>query len=171
MSILVRHAMSVDVKTLGEDMNAADAAGMMANYDIGTVPVVGPDEELLGLVTDRDIVVRVIAARKDPQSVRLGDIATKSVIDVRPDMRLSEARDLMAEHQIRRLPVRKDGRLVGILSLGDIALSAASKRAVGDALEDVSEPERTVARERGGPARGTPERVRDEERLRDVTPG
>jgi len=171
VSILVRHAMSVDVKTLGEDMNAADAAGMMANYDIGTVPVIGSDDELLGLVTDRDIVVRVIAARKDPQSVRLGDIATKSVIDVRPDMRLSEARDLMAKHQIRRLPVRKDGRLVGILSLGDIALSAASKRAVGDTLEDVSEPKRTVAHERGGPARGTPGRVRDEERLRDVTPG
>lgn len=164
MSILVRHAMSVDVKTLGEDMNAADAAGMMANYDIGTVPVIGPDDELLGLVTDRDIVVRVIAARKDPQSVRLGDIATKSIVDVSPDMRLSEARDLMAKHQIRRLPVRKDGRLVGILSLGDIALSAASKRAVGDTLEDVSEPERAIAHERGGPVRGTPERVRNDAR-------
>jgi CBS domain-containing protein len=164
MSILVRHAMSVDVKTLGEDMNAADAAGVMANYDIGAVPVVGPDDDLLGLVTDRDIVVRVIAARRDPQSVRLGDIATKSVVDVSPDMRLSEARDLMAEHQIRRLPVSKDGRLVGILSLGDIALSAASKRAVGDALEDVSESERAGERERRGPARGTPDRVRSDTR-------
>jgi CBS domain-containing protein len=161
MSILVRHAMSVDVKTLGEDMNAADAAGVMANYDVGVVPVIGRDDDLLGLVTDRDIVVRVIAARRDPQSVRLGDIATKSVVDVSPDMRLSEARDLMAEHKIRRLPVSKGGRLVGILSLGDIALSAASKRAVGDTLEDVSEPERTTAHERGGPDRGTPERVSD----------
>jgi CBS domain-containing protein len=72
MSILVRHAMSVDLKTLGENMKAADAAGVMANYDIGVVPVMGPDGDLLGLVTDRDIVVRVLAGRKDPQPVRLG---------------------------------------------------------------------------------------------------
>lgn len=164
MSILVRHAMSVDLKTLGEDMSAADAAGMMANYDIGVVPVLGADDELLGLVTDRDIVVRVIAGRKDPRSVRLGDIATKSVVDVSPDMQLSEARDLMATHQIRRLPVRKAGRLVGILSLGDVALADASKRAVGDALEDVSESDRTVAQDRSGPVRGTPDRARSDTR-------
>lgn len=164
MSILVRHAMSVELKTLGQEMNAADAAGMMANYDIGVVPVMGSDDDLLGLVTDRDLVVRVLAGRKDPQSVRLGDIATKSVVDVSPDMRLSDARDLMAKHQVRRLPVRKDGRLVGILSLGDVALAAASKRAVGDALEDVSEPDRPTAHEQDGPARGTPERLRTDAR-------
>ena len=122
------------------------------------------DDELLGIVTDRDIVVRVLAPRKDPRSVRLGDIATKSLVDVSPDTRLSDARDLMATHQIRRLPVRKDGRLVGILSLGDVATVAASKRAVGDALEDVSDPEGRPARERGGPERGTPDRVRGDVR-------
>ncbi len=162
MSILVRHAMSVDPKTLGPEMNAADAAGLMASYDIGVVPVVGRDGELLGLVTDRDIVVRVLAARKSPHDVTLSEIVTKSVVDVSPDMRLSEARDLMATHQIRRLPVRKDGRLVGILSLGDVALAAASKRAVGDALEDVSGPDGPVTREHDGPTRGTPERVRSD---------
>jgi CBS domain-containing protein len=160
MSILVRDAMSVDLKTLGEDRDAADAAEIMANHDIGVVPVLGEDDELLGLVTDRDIVVRVIAGGKDPRSVRLGDIATKSVVDVSPDMRLSEARDLMATHQIRRLPVRKRGRLVGILSLGDVALAAASKRAVGDALEDVSEPFDATTHERGVPDRWDPRRAR-----------
>jgi CBS domain-containing protein len=164
MSILVRHAMSSDLKTLGEDMNAADAAGLMASYDIGVVPVMGSDDELLGLVTDRDLVVRVLAGRKNPQSVRLGDIATKSVVDASPDMRLSDALDLMSKHQIRRLPVRKDGGLVGILSLGDIALAAASKRAVGDTLQDVSESESTALQDEDGPVRGTPQRVMDERR-------
>lgn len=164
MSILVRHAMSAEPKTLGEDMSAADAAGMMASYDIGVVPVVGHDHEMIGLVTDRDIVVRVIAGRKDPRLTRLAEIATKNIVDVSPDTRLSDARDLMSRHQIRRLPVCKDGRLVGILSLGDVALAAASKRAVGDTLEDVSGSERTAVQDQDRPARGTPERVRSEAR-------
>jgi CBS domain-containing protein len=79
-------------------------------------------------------------------------------------MRLSDALDLMSKHQIRRLPVRKDGGLVGILSLGDIALAAASKRAVGDTLQDVSESESTAMQDEDGPVRGTPQRVMDERR-------
>jgi CBS domain-containing protein len=79
-------------------------------------------------------------------------------------MRLSDARDLMAKHQIRRLPVRKDGRLVGIVSLGDVALAAASKRAVGAVVESISGSESTAAQGQDGPVRGTPERVRSDAR-------
>jgi CBS domain-containing protein len=159
--ILVRHAMSSELKTAKPDMTAADAAGLMRNYDVGVIPVVDDDEPLVGLVTDRDLVVRVIADREDPNQVRLRDIATKSVVTVTPDMSISEARDLMAEHKVRRLPVMKDGRTVGIISLGDIALADASKRAVGDTLEDVSESPSTTDVEANAPERGTPERVQE----------
>jgi signal-transduction protein with cAMP-binding, CBS, and nucleotidyltransferase domain len=140
-------------------MSAADAAGLMRNFDTGVVPVIDQDERLVGLVTDRDIVVRVVADREDPNAVRLGDIATKSVVTATPDMNLSDARDLMAENRIRRLPVMKEDRLVGILSLGDVALADASKRAVGDTLEDVSESPSTAGLDPDAPDRGTPERV------------
>jgi CBS domain-containing protein len=157
--ILVRHAMSSDLKTAKPDMTAADAAGLMRNYDTGVIPVVEDDGTLVGLVTDRDLVVRVIADRDDASQVRLGDIATKSVVTATPDMNISDARDLMAEHKIRRLPVMKDDRIVGIVSLGDVAMADASKRAVGDVLEDVSESASTTEVEADAPDRGTPERV------------
>jgi CBS domain-containing protein len=157
MSILVRHAMSANPQTARPDMTAADAAGLMARLDVGVIPVAEGDE-LLGLVTDRDLVVRVVADRLDPAEVKLGEILTKSPITVTPDMKVSDARDLMAEHQIRRLPVVKAEKLVGIISMGDIAFADASKRAVGEALQDVSESPSTTDQEET-PERGTPERV------------
>lgn len=157
MSILVRHAMSADPQTARPDMTAADAAGLMARLDVGVIPVADGDE-LLGLVTDRDLVVRVVADRRDPAEVTLGEILTKTPVTVTPDMKVSQARDLMAEHQIRRLPVVKAEKLVGIISMGDIAVADASKRAVGEALQDVSESPSTTELEET-PERGTPERV------------
>jgi CBS domain-containing protein len=157
--ILVRHAMTESPQTARPDLNAADAAALMRDLDVGVIPV-AEDERLLGLVTDRDLVLRVIAERKDPMEVRLGDIATRSPVTVSPDERLSTARDLMSEHRVRRLPVMKAERLVGILSLGDIALADASERAVGEALEEISEsPSTSEVSEY--PERGTPDRVRE----------
>src|SRR5919197_3204922 len=143
VSVLVRHAMTESPKTLGPDMSAADAAGLMAQFDVGAIPVSG-DDGLVGLVTDRDIVVRVVAKRRDPVGVPLGEIATQSLFTVTPDTQLSDAMEMMAEHKVRRLPVVKDGELVGILALGDAALAAASKRALWEALADVSESSRTA---------------------------
>ena len=164
MSILVRHAMTEAPQTIRPDMNAADAAGFMKSEDVGALPVVR-DGDLVGLITDRDLVVRVLAERQDPRSVRVGDIATKSPVTVTPDMRLSEARELMVKHQLRRLPVFKANELVGILSLGDVAWADASMREVGEALRAVSESESTVTQNEN-PDRGTPDRVRDKRRSR-----
>jgi CBS domain-containing protein len=157
--ILVRHAMSESPQTAGPDLNSADAAAMMRDLDVGIIPVAEGDR-LIGLVTDRDLTLRVLAERKDPLEVRLGDIATGSPVTVSPDEKLSKARDLMAEHRIRRLPVMKGEQLVGILSLGDVALADASDRAVGEALEDISESPST-SEQAEYPERGTPERVRE----------
>lgn len=159
MSILVRHAMTEAPKTASPSMNAADAAALMKQFDVGVIPVT-EGEQLLGLVTDRDLVVRVVAERKDPTAVRLSDILTTSPVTVSPDTRLSEARELMAEHRIRRLPVTKADRLVGILSLGDVAMADASERAVGETLEDISES-RSTTEVSEQPPRGTPRRVRE----------
>ncbi len=158
MATLVRHVMTEAPTSLDASMSANDAAGIMTKRDVGAVPVT-KDGELVGIVTDRDIVVRVLGDRQDPQTVALGDIATSVLVTVTPDMELTDARELMAEHRVRRLPVMKDGELVGIVSLGDVALAAASKREVGETLEQVSDSEST--RERNdGPDIGTPERAR-----------
>jgi len=164
MSILVRHAMTEAPQTIRPDMSAADAAGLMKSEDVGALPVVRGGE-LVGVVTDRDLVIRVLAERQDPRSVRVGDIATKSPVTVTPDMRLSEARELMAKHQIRRLPVMKRNELVGILALGDVAWADASTREVGEALRAVSESESTVAQNETAD-RGTPDRVREKRHSR-----
>jgi CBS domain-containing protein len=158
VSILVRHAMTASPQTIDPDMNAADAAALMRSEDIGVLPVV-KDGELVGLVTDRDLVLRVLAERKNPTEVKVGAIATRSPITVTPDMRLSEARELMVQHQVRRLPVMKGHELVGILSLGDVAWADASTREVGEALRAVSESESTTTQNEY-PDHGTPERVR-----------
>jgi CBS domain-containing protein len=158
MTILVRHAMTESPQTARPDMSAEDAAGLMKQLDVGVIPVADGDE-LVGLVTDRDLVTRVLAERKDPAQVHLSDIATRSPVTVSPDMRISEARDLMAEHKVRRLPVVKADRLVGILSLGDVAQADASDRALGETLEEISESPATSSLS-GSPTRGTPDRVR-----------
>ncbi|HYH28497.1 MAG TPA: CBS domain-containing protein [Actinomycetota bacterium] len=157
MSILVRHAMTEAPQTLKPDMSAADAAGLMKQLDVGVIPV-AEEERLIGLVTDRDLVTRVMAERRPAEEVRLGDIMTSAAITVTPDTQLSVARDLMAQNKIRRLPVLKQEKLVGILSLGDVAVAGASERAVGQTLEEISEsPSTTDMNE--GPERGTPDRV------------
>jgi len=158
MATLVRHVMTEEPKTLSASMSAADAAAIMANFDIGSILVVGDRNELAGIVTDRDIVIRVVAKRDDPLQVTLSDIATRLTVEVSPDTELADASKMMADHKVRRLPVTKNGDLVGIVSLGDVALALASKRTVGETLEEVSTSESTASRN-DGPDQGTPDRV------------
>lgn len=158
--MLVRHAMAESPVTASPDMNAGDAAGLMVANDVGAIPIV-EDERLVGLVTDRDLVLRVLAERKDPRSVRLADVATtRSLETVTPDTQLCDARALMAQRRLRRLPVVKDGTLVGMLSLGDVALGSASMRGVGEALASISASAATEE-VNAGPELGTPDRVKE----------
>lgn len=157
--MLVRHAMATQLVTASPEMNAGDAAGLMAANDIGVLPVTEGDR-LVGVITDRDLVLRVIAERKDPRSILLGDIATTRGLETTsPDTQLCDARVVMAERRIRRLPVVKEDRLVGMLSLGDVALGSASMRGVGETLASISAS--TATQETNtGPDIGTPDRVR-----------
>jgi signal-transduction protein with cAMP-binding, CBS, and nucleotidyltransferase domain len=154
--------MATSPKVVSPGSSSVDAARMMASHDIGSVPIVDSDGHLKGIVTDRDLVVRVIATGRDPSSVLLGDIATtKNVVTIGPDQTLTEARDTMAEHKIKRLPVVKGESLLGVIALGDVALTSASPRGVGEAVAEIF---RSAATEevRDGPEQGTPGRVMQE---------
>jgi CBS domain-containing protein len=122
MAQKVRDAMTGIPITLAPDRTLTDAARAMRDYAIGCVLVV-VHEQLRGLVTDRDIVVRAIADSRDPAKVTLSDICSLDVVVVGPDDDLDDAIKLMRTQAVRRLPVVEDGRAVGLVSSGDIAVA------------------------------------------------
>jgi CBS domain-containing protein len=134
----VKDAMTADVKTAVPSQSLTDVARLMKQEDVGSVPVVD-GERLIGVVTDRDIVVRGIADGSDPHAIKAGDIASRDVVTVRPDDNLDEALRLMAQHQVRRLPVVDDGQLVGMVAQADVAQEAKEKD-VGHVVEEISRP-------------------------------
>jgi len=114
------------------------AAELMARDNVGSLPVVEETGALVGIVTDRDIVVRVVAAGHDVDKINVGEILTAHPTMVFPDDPLDQAMELMAEHQVRRLPVVYDGQLVGMLAQADVAQEAKDKQA-GRVLEAISQ--------------------------------
>jgi len=112
---------------------------MMLNDDVGSAPVCQGDK-VLGIITDRDIVIRAIATGKDPKATTVGDVMSTNVVYVSPETDVHEAADKMALYQVRRLPVIEQGRLVGIVSLGDVALEHIHKDEAGEALGEICEP-------------------------------
>jgi CBS domain-containing protein len=138
MAKKVREVMSSNVRSATPTQSLADAAQMMKGDDVGSVPVVDNDQ-LVGILTDRDIVLRAVAERVDPQAVKVGDIASRDLVTAGPEQELDEALLLMAQHQVRRLPVVEEGRLVGMLAQADIANDVNEKKA-GEMLEQISQP-------------------------------
>jgi CBS domain-containing protein len=133
----IRDVMTPNPRTVSPNDTVRAAAVVMQEEDTGAVPVVD-NGHVLAVVTDRDIVVRVVAEGGSFSSP-VGDIATKSVICATPEMSTSEASDLMSEHQIRRLPVVENDRLVGIVSIGDLAVKEGKDSRWGDTLQSISE--------------------------------
>ena len=118
------------------DTPLSRAAELMETGDIGAIPILDGDR-LAGLITDRDIVVRAVAEDKDPRAMPSREISTGELVTARPDQDLSDALHLMAQHQVRRLPVTDDqNRLAGVVSQADIALEANDK-SVGEIIEAV----------------------------------
>jgi len=122
--------------TCSSQASIADAAKVMAKEDIGPLPVVDADR-LVGILTDRDIVVRVVAEGRDPQSTSVGDVATSDLVTVSPDEDLSRALQLLAERQVRRLPVAEGETLVGVIAQADIARQGDDS-ATGQVVEQIS---------------------------------
>lgn len=144
----VREIMTCDVATAAPETTIEEIATMMKELDTGAVPVVD-DDELVGLITDRDIVLRCIAEGEDPAEMTADEMFSERLETVGPEADVEEAVRLMAQRRIRRLPVVENGRLVGIVSLGDLAVKASDHRA-GAALEEVSQgvkPSKSRARD------------------------
>ena len=133
----IRDVMTPNPRTVSPNDSIQNAARIMRDEDTGAVPVV-ENGRPVGMVTDRDIVVRAVADGSQLNRP-VSEIVTTGVVAVTPDMSTREAADLMSEHQIRRLPVVENERLVGIVSLGDLAVKDAHDRRSGDTLEKVSE--------------------------------
>jgi CBS domain-containing protein len=137
MAKSVRDAMTEDPRSIGASASVVDAARLMREEHIGSLPITD-DETLVGMITDRDITTRVVAEGADPKMTSVGDVYSRDLISVEPDEDLEGALQLMARHQVRRLPVVENGRLVGIVAQADIALRENEK--TGELLEAISEP-------------------------------
>ncbi len=137
----VEDYMSRNIITISADENLVQAARIMHEANIGCIPV-EKNDEIVGMITDRDIVVRAVAAEKDITSAKCEDVMSHSVICVDKNEEIEGALQFMSEHKIRRLPVVDNGDLVGIISIGDIAESEFSNEIIGDALQEISEKTR-----------------------------
>jgi CBS domain-containing protein len=135
----IREIMTPAVQCVRPEDNLVEAAGVMRELDVGVVPVC-EGHELVGMLTDRDITVRAVAAGRDPNATLVKDVMTPDVFSVYDDDTVDAAVTVMEEHQIRRAPViTRERRLVGIVSLGDIAVDANADLSA-EALREVSRP-------------------------------
>lgn len=134
--IMTRH-----VECINPDDTLTRAAEMMRDLNVGCLPVCGGDDRLAGMITDRDITIRGTAEGRDPESSRVEDIMTPEITYCFENDSVDDAARIMEEKQIRRLAVlNRDKRLVGIVSLGDIAVKTGDRRLSAEALEQISEP-------------------------------
>jgi CBS domain-containing protein len=117
----LRSIMTTDTKTVSTADSVADAARTMQQAGIGGVMVSDASGKLCGFLTDRDVVVRVVAEHRDPEETEVGDVCTRDVLSLSPDDPVDRAIEAMAEHKIRRIPVVENGKPVGLVSLGDLA--------------------------------------------------
>ena len=130
--------MTGPVVRIHPEETVAVAARMLEHNNIGALPVCGSDGRLCGMLTDRDIVTRCLAAGKQPQSTSVREVMTGKVYVGRPDMEVALAASLMGREQVRRLPVMENGRLCGMVSLGDLARKTECEIEAGDALTEIS---------------------------------
>ena len=137
MAKSVRDAMTGDPSSIGASASVVEAARLMREKHIGSLPVT-EDERLVGMITDRDITTRVVAESAVPETTSVEDVYSRDLISVGPNNDLEEALQLMARHQVRRLPVVENGRLVGMVAQADIALRENEK--TGVLVEAISEP-------------------------------
>ena len=138
MAKSIRDAMTGNPCSIDADKTVAYAAKMMKDEDVGLAPIVQGDQ-LIGTVTDRDIAIRVVAEGKDPSSTTVQQIMTKQIVTIDPQQSLDEALRLMAQHQVRRLPVvEEDGKLVGVVAQADIARETGAAK-TGRMVEEISQ--------------------------------
>ena len=137
--MLIQDLMNPNVITVEPGASTALAARLLSRYNVGALPVCGADKKLRGIVTDRDIVLRCVAAEDDPAQTPVRDIMSRSPATLTPSQDVHAAAMTMAAHQVRRLPVVENSKLVGIVSLGDLATCHAFDMETSKALSEISE--------------------------------
>ena len=137
MGKTARDIMSNDVECVSENDSVLDAAKRLAELDVGAMPICGEDDRLKGMITDRDIVVKVLAKGKDPSSTKVGELGEGKPVTIGADDSIEEALKTMSEHQVRRLPVIDGHELVGIVSQADVARNLDDEK-TGDLVEAIS---------------------------------
>jgi CBS domain-containing protein len=137
MAKSARDVMTGGAECVGENDSVADAAKKMTELDVGALPICGEDDRLKGMLTDRDIVVRVIAEGKDPGSTNAGELGEGKPVTIGADDSIKQTLQTMKDHKVRRLPVIDGHRLVGIVSQGDLA-TEIDEEDVGDLVEAIS---------------------------------
>jgi CBS domain-containing protein len=138
MAKSIRNVMTTNPRAVEASTPVVEAAKLLKSEDVGSLPVTQGDR-LVGVVTDRDIVIRVVAEGKDVQSATVGEIASRDLVTIDPQQDLDEALRLMAKHQVRRLPVvEEDGRLVGILAQADVAQQGQDSK-TGQLVQEISD--------------------------------
>mgnify|MGYP001174296393 CR=1 FL=1 len=135
----IKDIMTTRVAFVAPDNSVLDAAKLMQAHNIGALPVCMQDGKVIGIITDRDIVVRNIANGGDPKTTPVKTLMTQEVITANPSMDAEEACELMARHRIRRLPVVQNDRLVGMVSIGDLAVRYRFVEEAGEVLSEISE--------------------------------
>ncbi|MFJ6797334.1 CBS domain-containing protein [Streptomyces sp. NPDC091268] len=133
-----RDIMTADATCIGAEETVLEAAKKMTQLGVGSLPICGTDEKLKGMLTDRDIVVKVLGVGKDPASVKAGDLAQGEAVTIGADDDATEILRTMSEHQVRRLPVIDGHTLVGIVAFADVARALPDAK-VGDLLQAVSQ--------------------------------
>ncbi|WP_412752133.1 CBS domain-containing protein [Krasilnikovia sp. M28-CT-15] len=132
-----REIMTPDVSCIAETESLAEAGRMMADLDVGSLPICGDDNRLKGMITDRDIVIKVVAERRDPADVSASELAQGKPVTIGADDDVDEVLRTMASHKVRRLPVIDGHQLVGIVAVADVA-RALPDRPVGDLIDAIS---------------------------------
>ena len=135
----VSEVMNRNVVSIDPGESVALAARLLSRHNVGSLPVCSPGGRLLGIVTDRDIVLRCVAPEDDPKDVPVRSVMTRNPSSLFPEDDIRQAAQLMSLHQVRRLPVTDQGKLVGMLSLGDLARCGKAEMEVSRALTDISE--------------------------------
>jgi len=136
----LRDIMTSDVLTVNETQTVQDAAALMSEYNVGAIPVVNNNGQMVGIVTDRDITLRTTAQGQDANTPVSQVMTAQQIVKGTPDMDVHEAANLMAEQQIRRLPVVENGQIVGMVALGDLAVQDIYANEAEQALQSISTP-------------------------------
>jgi CBS domain-containing protein len=139
VSKTAREVMTGGVECIGENDSVLDAAKRLAELDVGAMPICGEDERLKGMLTDRDIVVKVLAQGKDPSSTTAGELGEGKPVTIGADDSVHEAIQTMKQHKVRRLPVIDGHDLIGVVSQADLARSV-DEEDVGELVEAISTP-------------------------------